>query len=214
MPKLPEIPGLTEFREREDLLRDADFLNLPKSIGPFAVTPMTLRQWTMLRIAKNPLLAGGEASPEQLAQFLWVLNPSYNPGGKGRRRFLQRCRVVFGDPRAWFSRQRAKARAELRRHAMMVLARDFVAETFQDRPPSTGDGSEPSYFSDAAFFCAFMAQKFGYGEQQAMDMPIRKIFQLVRVEIFINKPDVPLGNRSDRIMNDFLAARNAERRKN
>lgn len=205
------------------LVRDAAFLPVTESIAGFEVTQMTLLQWGILRVAQNPLLYGGTPSPLELSQFLWVLNPGWNVAGRGRRSFLKACRKRFMMPvRPWLKtpwamkRWRRLAAAKLWQAREVIGAcRRYLDETFQDRPPSNPNlkGFQPSYYSDLAYFCGVIASKFPQDDATILRKPVKQVFQLLRIIDQMNGSEVPLGNRSDGIVCDFLAKENAKLRK-
>jgi len=202
MPQLDptKFPGYLEQVAQESLLRDAAFLPVNESICGFEVCQMTLRHWLILRVAKSPFITGGIPNPKQLALFLWILNPIYNAEGRRRRRFMFCCRWAF--------------RKEENVRTLVGEARKYVAETMQDGEFVRTENYEPSYYSMAAHFCGLLGMHLGFSEDDVMAMPLRRLFQYVKVIRDLIDSGVPKGNPSDRILCDALEKQNAERRRN
>lgn len=213
---LLDIPGYAEAVLKERTVRDAAFLGVTESIGPFEVTPITLRQWIILRLSNNPLLFGGTPSPVDLVNFLWILAPDYAPTARRRKSFERRCRRLFYPPRylAILNTKKARARHELKKQKRMIeaakivdAARAFVAETMQDRPPVPKTlGFEADYFSDGAYFCAVFGREFGWSQEEVLHTPLKRLFQYLNEMKHYHRAPVPLCNPSDRVKAQWLAS--------
>jgi hypothetical protein len=214
------IPGYLAAIIRERVVRDASFLGLTESIGPFEAVPMTLRHWMLLRMDGNPLVRQGDGvsapTPDQLRDFLWILNPQFSPAGpetkvqaKAKRAFFKRCRKVFYPPRylALWNTSRARARhvrklAKRQSVAAAIIdaAKAYVAETMQDRPPQQGSMRfDPDYYSDAAFFCARFGREFGWTQEETLSTPMKRIWQYLNEMRRHYDSKVPLCNPSDSV---------------
>src|SRR5438045_2376978 len=142
---LLDIPGFAEAVIKERLVRDAAFLGITESLGPFEVVPITLRRWIILRLVRNPLVTSGTPTPDDLVNFLWLLSTAFSPTDKKvKRTFEKRCRRIFFPPRymALWNTKRARARYEIKRQKKLAVAakiidaaRAYMAESLQDRPP-------------------------------------------------------------------------------
>ena len=87
-----------EAVQREQLERDAAFLDVTESIGPFEVKPLTLRHYLTLRTKGSPfLMPGASPTPSDLFVLLWLLSPQYGQA-KAKRRLLRACRAMFFAP--------------------------------------------------------------------------------------------------------------------
>lgn len=202
-----EVPGLLDAIRRESLLR-----NLPsqviESIGPFPVVQMTIPRWEILKLAASPLLYARTPSVEELAQFLWVLNPKWNMQAKGRRRFLRKCAKVFAPPSpplirtAWTMNRWTKRHAAQLQRAMELIgaARKYVEDTFADAQMTEPGQSQPSFYSEGVYLCAFLARHLFYTEAEILAMPLRRVFQYYRNIQEWN--GVPIGNNSNRLIVD------------
>lgn len=210
---LLNIPGYAEAVLKERVVRDAAFLGITESVGPFEVTPLTLRQWIVLRLLNNPLLHGGTPTPDDVVNFLWLLSPGYHPV-KGRKAFERRCRRFFFPRRylALLNTKSAKARHEHRNEQQMIRAakivdaiRAFVQEAMQDRPPAPKTlGFEADYFSDGAYFCAVFGREFGWSQDDVLNTPLKRLFQYLNEMKHYHRSPVPLCNPSDRIKAQYL----------
>jgi hypothetical protein len=214
------IPGLRAAVEAETLVRDAAFYPVTENVGGFECRPMNLRDFMILRTTKNPLLFNETPSPEELAAFLWLLSPSYNAQGHGKKKFLRKCRKAFMPPMylALWNTKRARARHYLRWEKkdaalarLIKAAQDYMAETFQDRPPVKATligGYEAQYFSDAAGLCATLAREFHYSQEEVLSMPMKCLFQFLNEMRQHHGSEIPLTNPSGKVRADWLRAVN------
>jgi hypothetical protein len=208
---IDDIPRYRDAVEKEQAVRDAAFLPVCESIAGFDVQPLTLLDYIVLRRIKSPLIADLKTSPEQLAQFLWRLNPDYQPTPcRAKKKFMRRCRQFFPPDRRWFltkRRWRRKVREQYYNFsATLKAAREFMAETMMDRPAiksSMVGQDEPEYFSDAASLCALFAREYKWAEEQTLSRPLKRIFQYLN-EIKRHNGSKVLFNPSDRVKADWL----------
>src|SRR5689334_3095256 len=124
------IPGYASAVIKERLVRDAAFLGITESLGPFEVLPLTLRHWIILRLVGNPLiLRDGTPSPDDLVNFLWLLSTEFSPiDKKAKRRFERRCRRIFFPPIycALWNTKLARSRHELKRQKKLTVAAKII----------------------------------------------------------------------------------------
>lgn len=193
-----QIPGVAEAVSKEQLFRDAAFLPVKESIGAFEVKPLCLFHFLVLRIAGSAFLPPFTTpTPEDLAIFLWVVNPAYSPCQSARRRFQKRCRG--------FKKDLALA-AQL-----TAKARDWIEVALLDRPEGGNSGYSPDYFSSICTYSHVMRSEYGYSMEQTLHMPMRILFQICRE---LNQRTTPsnelrLKNRlSDGLISDFLKQAN------
>ncbi len=213
------IPGYAEAIVRERIVRDAAFLGIHESIGPFEVVSMTLRHWVVLRMMNSPLLRNGTPDPIDLVNFLWLLSPKFTRHkGWARRLFDRRCRKHFLPPNNYslwntrFSRIKFKLKCEkrlLNAAKMIDSAREYVGETMQDRPPSQPTLIyEIDYYSDPAYFCAIMGREFGWSQDEVLDTPLKRLFQYLNEMKSYHRSPVPLCNPSDSVKADWMRSLN------
>jgi hypothetical protein len=211
---LDEIPKLREAIERESNIRDDAFLPVNESIAGFEVVPVTLAHYTILRRVNSPLLSSNQkTSPEQLAAFLWLLNPKFDPkGGRAKKRFVRRkCRHFFPPDlpllptKRAFRRWKRKARVNFYNFSVSLkAARAFMEETLMDRHDAqlVPDGHVAEYYSDSAALVALFAREYRWSEKAVLKMPLRRLFQYM-AEIKHHHGQ-PLFNRlSDQAWSDY-----------
>lgn len=207
MLNVQDIPGYRDAIQREAMIRDAAFLGVNESIAGFDAAPLTLRRWLILRVIESPFIFGGTPTPVDLAQFLWVVNPDYNPSGVGRQRFLKQCAKRFMPPAepVFFATKRWRRRVAekiIEASKVIVAARKYVEESFIDRPGSSPGYNAPMY-SDAAGICSRMAKDYGFDDNATLDKPLKRIFEYMKREDAIK--GVPVSRWDDRFMNDYLS---------
>ncbi len=203
-----EIPGYASAVVKERIIRDAAFLGITESIGPFEVVSMTLRHWVVLRTMNSPFLRGGTPGPIDVVDFLWLLSPQFSPHQtKFRKAFDRQCLEHFFPPKhsIWSAKKSHKLRCEQRMiNAAKIIdaARDYIIETMQDRPPvqkSMSNGHEVDYYSDPAYFCACFGREFGWCQEEVLNMPLKRLFQYLNEMKKYHGSPVPLMNPSDSI---------------
>jgi hypothetical protein len=210
-----EIPGYAKEVLRERVIRDAAFLGITESIGPFEVVPMSLRHWLILRLMHSPLLTGDTPTPQDVFNFLWLLSTNYSATNlRSKRHFERRCRSMFFPPRYWALMNTRWARAwhESKRIKRLTVAariiyaaRAYVTEALQDRPPiQKSIGFDADYYSDAAYFCALFGREFGWSQDETLNMPVKRMFQFLNECRASRGSKTPLCNPSDRIKSQYL----------
>ena len=201
-----DYAGFTEAIIRERALRDAAFLGLTETVCGFELQAMTLRHWLVLSLAGNPLLWGDEPSAGQVAQFLWVLSPGFSTKPRARKRFLKRCGNLFGDHFSFSRRSRDRRAAS--REKLIAACRGYMKDAVQDRIGAASQGFMASYYSSAAEICGVLGAKLGFTESEVIAMPLKRIFQYLRVINDLSDRPAPLGNPSDLIVSNELSRRN------
>jgi hypothetical protein len=213
-----EIPGYAEAVIRERVVRDAAFLGITESIGPFEVVPLTLRHWLILRLMRSPFLTKETPSPNDVFNFLWMLSTTYSPGDKrAKSRFERRCRHCFF--LAIINTRWARSWHEVKRLKRLTAAaniidsiRAFMEESLQDRPPvQKTKGFEADYYSDAAFFCCLFGREFGWSQEETLNMPMKRLFQCLNEIREKRGGRTPLSNPSDSVKAKWLRDRKPNR---
>jgi hypothetical protein len=191
-----QIPGWKEAVEQERFQRDAVFLGLIESIGPFEVLPLSLRHLLTLRLIRSPfLITGAPDDAKDIFRFLWVVWPDQS--AKGRKKLMHACRQ-FTIP--WWG-PRAQARVMGRVQLITGQVRKYLADSLADWPPS-GKGGD-SYYSSAVAFCSVIAREYRWTEAVTLDMPLKKLFQyLAEIREFYGKP--LLNPSSGKLVADWL----------
>lgn len=185
--------------ERERVIRDAAFLNVPgfalnENIAGYPAAPLTLYHCNILRMMGSPfMLPFATPGPIELAAFLWVVNPNYIPG-RGEeallrreafmatcRRFVQPAQPVFGITWA-LKRWQRRAGAALNIFTQTVsAAREYMTEALQDRPPAEGGNGGPDYYSDFCHIAAALMRNYpGLAYERIQQLPTKVIYQFLK----------------------------------
>lgn len=193
-----DIPGYAEAVLRERMLRDAAFLGLSETVGPFELRPLTLRGYLVLQMARSPLLHHATPSREQLVQFLWAQSVDYKPGRKGRFArwlFMRKCR---------------KHLATFTESARIIGAcHAYIDEAMMDAPPRQRDGNyHKSYYSEVCFWVKLF--EWHYTDAQVLDMPLKTLHQFRNAKLQSVDSKSILFNPSDREIAKHLERLNAE----
>jgi len=216
-----EIPGFLDAVVREQFCRDAAFLGLSETVAGYELAPLTLRHYLILRATRNPILWAGLPSPNQLFNFLWLLNPANNnsqtPEPRARAQFEAGCRKRFFPPRflallnckwsrAWY--RLVHRRRQLEAAKIITHVREFIDETMQDRPPKMKDRPfDADYYSDGAFFCAHFGREYGWPPEVVLALPMNCVFQFcneIKQRNMVPGKSIPLCNPSDRVKSAWM----------
>lgn len=185
-----QIPGLSQAIEREQFVRDSAFLDMPERVAGFDVKPFTLRHVLLLSLVGNPFMVGGAATPVDVGQFLWAISTEWSPSSKWRRRwFFRRCRRI----------NYVNALKEIE---------SYLAESFQDAPGGGAEGERQSFYSFAASMVDLFGKEYGWTERETINLPLKRLFQLMAVIRKRNNPDAVMFNPSDKVRGDWLKAVN------
>lgn len=188
--KWSDIPGYREAVKRENDSRDAAFLDLTTNICGVEIRQMTPRDLLILDGIGNPLMEGKAPSPEQLAEFLWILSPRFSTRAPLRR-------FLFG--------------RSIRRINYMEAVRAcgrYIEATFQDSPASSGMKSAPY-----AGWCAHLITKLSNNpvadEQKILNTPLKRLFQYQKCLRRQRDPECPMHNPSDKLKGNYARLLNA-----
>lgn len=183
--------GYTEAAERQEQLRDGAFLNLPLVICGFPCEPMTARHFAILIHARSPFVVGGFPLPENVAQFLWVLNPRFDYTATVERdAFIECCSELDYD------------------NAVQEI-RQYIDDCFMDSPANSGGGGE-SFNSWLASLVDTLAREYGWREREILDLPLASLFQYVRLIVARHDSKSPQFNKlTDAAKNRWLESANA-----
>lgn len=192
-----QIPGLREAVERETFLRDVSYLfEVPERIGPVQVKPFTLRHLIILTTTGNPLICGGFVTPEAIGAFLWVVSPDYEPENKWRRWwFLRGC-------------------GDLPTERTLTAIKEYLDEAFMDAPPAGGNNKDARHWSFCTDIIHLLASSYGWSHSEITSLPLKIIFQHVKLISHSNDPKAPLFNPSDSVRGQWLKAENEKNKRN
>ncbi len=170
-------PDYRQALDREELIRSAAFLGVTELIGGVEVMPLTLEHLCRLQCVGSPFVSGGTPLPQDVVLFLWAVSPDYDPKSRWRR--------------YWFCRSVRKLN-----YAKAVEAiNEYLNEAFEDAPAEQSLGFTAPYWSSYASIVALLAGEFGWTERAITQMPLKRIWQYVRIakkrlnpqETFTNK---------------------------
>lgn len=184
---------------RERVVQDASFLHsdrfaLNERIGAYEAAPLTLFHCNLLRMMGSPFMPPFETpGPDELAAFLWVVNPKFIPGNgreaeRRRNRFLKTCRVFVKPAEPIFGltyrvkRWQARAGEALSIFTQTVAAaREYMSEALQDRPEASAAGGELSYYSDFCHIAANLMRNYpGMEYRQIQFLPVKVVYQFLK----------------------------------
>lgn len=208
--------GMADAIAHQKMVRELSFLPLTENVAGYELIPLTVEKYTILSFAGNPLLFGGLPSPEQLAQFLWLLSPQYTPqGGASKRRFLRRCREFFtGVGSARFFKTSGRRRIA-RASEIIEACRKYVFDAMADRPPSKprANGAVEDAFCDACWFCAALGREYGYPQSEVMVMPLKRVFQFINEAKLHHDRNAPIRKVASEFTGKWLDELNAQAKK-
>lgn len=178
---------IQEALAREKSARDAAWMAVPARICGLECVQMTMRHYLMLDAVDSPFVRGGLPTPEQLAQFLWIVSPSFTPDEGEALKF-------------------AKEIGKLPFTQAVKESLDYVETTFLDAPQGSGKGDEgPSFYSWVTSLIDALASEYGWHPFEVLEMPLRQVFQLLRAMKKRHDPKCGMINSlSDRAKLDYL----------
>jgi len=179
--ELHEVPGYNEaFAQvlaETEALRELAFTDLPVKIFDLEVSQLTLRKFFLLAAADNPLLFGGTIEPEHVVQFLWVVSRDFNPDDREARDIF--VQLVAAMP---FTET-------------VQAIRKYCEDALMDRPPVKANaqrGDSPTCY--LAYFVHKFASAYGWSEDQILDKPIARLYQLLRQMQMERNPRITILN--------------------
>lgn len=183
------IPGLKEAIEAERFERATAFVLELESICGVPVLPMNIWHVMALDVIGSPFMSRQDSfSHDDVTNFLWLLNPRYEPNALAKRWFyLTRCR-------------------KLPVEKVVIGIAKFITDAFAETGKS-GESSR-SYFSSAAGLVDILASEYGWGEREILRLPLKRAFQYQKAILRRLNPKVPLFNPSDGKIQEWINARN------
>lgn len=201
-----EIPGLRDAIRREQELRDFSFLGFPEDIAGIPVRPYTLRDLLALDAMKNGFVVDYVFESElervvQAMQFLWFMSTSHRLPRNWPDRFWMSWR------QARFIHRVSKMNAEV----VISGVEAYLKEAWYDNPYSSdGDTSSTLKASFVVYIIDLLySAAYPWTEREILAMPVKKLWQYVRIATNRLDPKQPLANRSDRLAVDFIAKQDA-----
>jgi hypothetical protein len=167
--------------EQEELQRSVAFLGVTELICGVEVLPFSLAHLCRLQCVGSPFVSGGAHSPADVALFLWAVSPEYRPRSWFRRYLF--VRKLRGIPFA---------------EAVKGIT-DYLNEAFQDHTGGKSEGFSPSYWSGFASMVATLATEFHWSEADIMHMPLKRVWQYMRIVEKRHNPKAWFTNPSSKI---------------
>lgn len=201
-PKL-DVRAMSDAIQHQAFVRNVAFLPASvamERIAGYEVLPMTPTHWLTLKIADSPILVNRSATPFELAQFLWVLNPKFG-NANAHKKFMVRClEFIPGREPAGGSKKKPGAPMidrVARAIEIEAACHAFVFESLADRPAGRkGGGSQEDFYSDACWFCAVLGREYGYSRDFVMSMPIKQVFQFINEARLFHDPQAAVRSVS------------------
>lgn len=190
------IPGYRDAVEREQSGRDAAFAVETETLFGVEVLPLTARHFLLLDGCDSAFVTGGLPLHSDVARVLWILQPNFKPGDtRARDKFLKRIRKLLKTPFGY-----SLAVAEIRA---------FIDDAFADSPAS-GGGDSPGYVSWIAHYVDLLAHEYHWTEREILNLPMKRIFQYVRMIQKRYNVRALFINASDRVRTEWLREQNKE----
>lgn len=167
--ELDKIPGLKETvaaaQAREEELRDVAMLGFPMEIAGVPVRQLSLRHLILLFLARSPFVCGGDATPEAILHFLWIVSPRFSYEAARRTEFILEVReLVKCDPAA-------------------EAIEEYLEAALIDRPAGSGGAKSAPIVSFAAAIVHEVAAAYGWTKDVILDEPLAGIYQALRLII-------------------------------
>ena len=133
--------------------------------------PLTLRDWTILRDAKSPLVCGGEINAAHVARLAWLLRT-------GWRSRLGECGWVAEFLRGWSVRSVLKYKGEPITEALNLIDDAFMDAPGADGPPAPMDAANlPHVATEVAIASELMRAFPSLTHAQIIAMPLAQVWQ-------------------------------------
>jgi hypothetical protein len=189
------IPGYREAVIRERYVRASSFIDAPELICGIKVRPLAVSHLAILDSLGNAFVTGGkDYGVDDICAFLWVVSLEF-------KAFDIEARDNF------VSRLAARDAEEL---AAGIV--DFLVEAFQDSPQSSGQAGD-SFCAWVATYVDTLASEYGWGESEILAMPLKRVFQYIRLIRKRNDPKVSFIDPSDKVRLDWLESLSTEQEK-
>lgn len=189
-----QIPGYRAAVNEEQANRELAFLPEPLPISGVPVRHMNARHWIRLTGCGNYFMAGGRPRTEDVAMMLWFLSPAYSVVPGAREKFIKETVAKL---------------------PFLPTVREIYAmleRTFQDCPSGNNSGHAKQYTAPIASIVDLFASEYGWTDEHTLEMPLARMFQMMRrIEMRLN-PKAPQFNRSERHVSAWLADQNEHRR--
>lgn len=160
------IPGYREAIRFESNLRIASFLGNTELLGGFKVYSLTPRLFSVLVAMESPLLVGGDVKLENIFSFIWVI----------------KVKEENESPAEFFEKLKQTDLEQV-----VIDVEDYLKYSFVDSIKGNGSVDAP-LVCPIASYVDILASEYGWGEQEILDIPYRRIIQYIR-SITLRKTD-------------------------
>lgn len=179
-------PRINEARERDAHAQDEAFLRLPVTLHDRRVGPLTVEKFLLLEQLKNRLVTKGDPGPDDVAAFLWVLSPDFDPEPKAGKRAMKKFKR-----RKW--------------HLYLPDLYEYlgkVAEFARGKSKST-----PSAW--VAGLVDMLASQYAWTVAEIMATPMAQVFQLAsRIRSRLANDSISFSPRADALQTEFMQKAN------
>ena len=175
-------PRIAEEKQRDAEAQDEVFLGFPVTLGDRTVNPLTVEKFLLLECLGNRFVVDGTPTAEDVASFLWVLSPDFDPNPKKGKRAMRRF----------------KAKKWQTYVAPIMNYLKGVAEF------STGRKSgSPSAW--VAALVDLLAHQYHWSRKEIMATPMAQVFQLAsRIRGRVNQSSVEFSPRAAALQSEFM----------
>lgn len=189
-----EIPGRAEALARENQLREESYLGAPQLIAGVKCAQITPRSLTLLSVIGSPFVCGGAVTKDAALQFLWTLAIDLRDGMRNERYKVRWIRAY----------EKHVARRGWDWEYVVDAISDFVEETFMDAP--TGGSDSTPYVCSSAWLEIRMRKIMGWSYETTRDVPLRRIYQLLRCDAMEQGDRTLVNKLSDKANDDWMKA--------
>jgi hypothetical protein len=192
------VPGYRDAALRDAIEREQAFLALNEAVCGVEVKPFALRHIQILRAIKSPFFDGGIPTHVDCARFLWIVSTKFcEADGFWSRvkrwmfyRRLGMCKINYGE--------------------CLKAIHEYIADAFRESPGSSDKSSgQESYWSFSASIIDAMGCAYGWTPELSSVMPLKHIFQLLKVVRKRNNPDAPMFSyHAGQVKNEYRRKRN------
>lgn len=207
LPKV-EIPGLREAVKREQYVRNRAFDCASELVCGVEVHPLTLRKFILLETAMNGMVVpcvfdDDEEAVAHAIQALYFCSPAFVAPKSPKQSFWSR----FADGRRQHGFIVKVLRAQPDKRKVFEEIEAWLATAFMDAPKGGGDPDIPttSHAAYPAYIIDLFAEaELPYTEDEIMDMPLAKLWQLWRLAAKRCR-HIPLTSPSDELAVNHIA---------
>lgn len=184
---------------REAKERSETFLGLSETVGAFEFRPFAIYDYCALRTCGNIFVCGipeNSKTPEieliatAAASFVWLQCVEYSMNNPAAKKEIEAR--IFEDP------------------PLADALTQFIAAAWTDSPATSApSGVQKSFWSLEAYLCFRLGKLFGWTPAQSMRVPLKQVWQFLKIDDAEKHPNRPLFNPSDQAIGDWINTQNA-----